>query len=50
MFRREKLYCIALSRAEKKLVRFCLVELRNKLIAENLETDEIDALLTRFLE
>lgn len=37
MFRREKQFVIGFSPAEKKLVRYCLMELRNKLLAASLD-------------
>ena len=49
MFRREKRYIIGFSPAEKKLVRYCLMELRSKLLAANLDTDNVDALLQRLM-
>lgn len=47
MFRKNKLYYIDFSPAERKLVRYCLMELRNTLIAEGFDTDDVDALLRR---
>lgn len=49
MFRKEKRYIICFSPAEKKLVRYCLMELRSKLLAANLDTDDVDALLHRLV-
>lgn len=50
MFRREKHYVVNFSPAEKKLVRFCLMELRNKLLTADCDTDDVDALLRRLME
>ena len=50
MFRREKRFVIGFSPAEKKLVRYCLMELRNKLLAASLDTEDVDALLQRLME
>ena len=49
MFRREKRYIIGFSAAEKKLVRYCLMELRSTLLAANLDTEDVDALLQRLM-
>ena len=49
MFRSKKRLYVVLSPAEKKLIRLCLLELRNKLLAAELETDDIDALLLRLM-
>ena len=49
MFRREKRFFIGFSPAEKKLVRYCLMELRNKLLAASLDTEAVDALLHRLM-
>ena len=50
MFRKTTRFYIAFSPAEKKLVRYCLMELRSKLLAANLDTDDVDALLRRLME
>jgi len=50
MFRLEKKYVIELSPAERKLIRFCLLELRNKLLSEHFDTYDVDALLLRIME
>lgn len=44
-----KIYDIGFSPAEKKLVRYCLMELRSKLLAADLDTDDVDALLQRLM-
>lgn len=49
MFRREKRFIIGFSPAEKKLVRYCLMELRNKLLDAGCDTDDVDALLQRLM-
>lgn len=50
MFRFEKKYVIELSPAERKLIRYCLMELRDKLLSENCDTFDVDALLLRIME
>ena len=50
MFRREKRFVIGFSPAEKKLVRYCLMELRSKLLDAGCDTDDVDALLQRLME
>ena len=49
MFRKTTRYFITFSPAEKKLVRYCLMELRNKLLAADCDTDDVDALLHRLM-
>ena len=50
MFRSEKKYLIMLSPAERKLIRYCLIELKNKLLSAHFNTDDIDALIRRISE
>ena len=49
MFHKTKHFYISFSPAEQKLVRYCLMELRNKLLAASCDTDDVDALLRRFM-
>ena len=42
--RRNKLY-VTVTPAERRLILFCLVQLRNRLIAEQFGTEDVDALL-----
>ena len=49
MFRKTTRFYITFSPAEKKLVRYCLMELRNKLLAAGCDTDDVDALLQRLM-
>ena len=44
--RRSKLY-VTVTPAERRLILFCLVQLRNRLIAEQFGTEDVDALLLR---
>ena len=44
---REKKYHLYLDEAERRLIIFCLNELRNKLIAEGRYTDCVDELLIK---
>ena len=44
--RRSKLY-VTVTPAERRLILFCLVQLRNRLIAEQFDTEDVDALLLR---
>ena len=50
MFRKQIRLYITFSPAEKKLVRYCLLELRNKLLAASCDTDDVDVLLRRLME
>ena len=46
-FRPKRKYAILLSPAERKLIRYCLLELRNELAAEGDNTEDVDALIER---
>ncbi|MBR1770567.1 MAG: hypothetical protein IJ747_00890 [Lachnospiraceae bacterium] len=47
MFRTKRKYAVLLSPAERKLIRYCLMELRNKLAAERFDTEDVDAIIIR---
>ena len=49
MFRAKRKYAVRLTPAERKLIRFSLTELRNKLAAEGFDTEDVDALLMRLM-
>ena len=49
MFRRKKRYFLSVTPTEEKLVQFCLLELRNKLLASGHETEDVDALLRKII-
>ena len=46
-FRPKQKYAVLLSPAERKLIRYCLMELRNKLAAEGFDTEDVDAVILR---
>lgn len=46
-FRPKRKYAVLLSPAERKLIRYCLLELRNKLAAEGFDTEDVDRLIIR---
>ena len=46
-FRPKRKYAVLLSPAERKLIRYCLMELRNKLAAEGFDTEDVDGLTLR---
>ena len=50
MFREKRKYVVQLTSAERKLIRFSLMELRNKLAAEGFDTHDADALILRLSE
>ena len=45
---KEKKYHLYLDEAERRLIILCLVDFRNKLIAEGRYTDCVDELLVKF--
>lgn len=45
---KEKKYHLYLDEAERRLIVLCLVDFRNKLIAEGRYTDCVDELLVKF--
>lgn len=47
MIRAKRKYAVRLTPAERKLIRFSLMELRNKLAAEGFDTEDVDALILR---
>ena len=47
MFRAKRKYVIQLTPTERKLIRFSLTELRNKLLKEGFDTADVDALIVR---
>lgn len=49
MFRAKRKYAVQLTPAELKLIRFSLMELRNKLIKEGFDTQDVDALIVRLM-
>ena len=46
-FRPKRKLAVLLSPAERKLIRYCLMELRNKLLNEGFDTADVDALILR---
>lgn len=48
-FRPKRKYAIPLSPAERKLIRYCLLELRNKLALEGFDTEDVDGLIIRLM-
>lgn len=50
MFRAKRKYAVKLTTAEQKLIRFSLIELRNKLVEEGFDTQDVDALILRLTE
>ena len=48
MRKREKQVLLILSDHEYRLLLYCLIDFRNKLIAENRYTDAVDELLLKF--
>jgi len=49
-FRPKRKFAVLLSPAERKLIRFSLMELRNKLLNEGFDTQDVDALMMRLTE
>ena len=49
MFRKHRKVYLEVNHAEWRLIRFGLLRLREKLIAANLESDDVDALLARMM-
>lgn len=49
-FRPKRKFAVLLSPAERKLIRFSLMELRNKLLKEGFDTQDVDALIMRLTE
>ena len=49
-FRSKRKYAVLLSPAERKLIRYCLLELRNKLAEEGFDTEDVDALILRLVD
>lgn len=47
MFRAKRKYVVQLTPAERKLIRYSLMELRNKLLSEGFDTQDVDALIMR---
>ena len=47
MFHRRNKLHVTVTPAERRLILFCLVQLRNRLIAEQFGTEDVDALLLR---
>ena len=50
MFRAKRKYVIQLTPAERKLIHFSLMELRNKLLKAGYDTKDVDALILRLSE
>ena len=49
-FRPKRKYTVPLSPAERKLIRYSLMEMRNKLLKEGFDTQDVDALIMRLTE
>ena len=50
MFRTKRKYAVLLSPAERKLIRYSLMELRNRLLEKGFDTDDIDVLIARIVK
>lgn len=50
MFRAKRKYVIQLTPTERKLIRYSLMELQNKLLKEGFDTQDVDALMMRLAE
>ena len=50
MYRAKRKYVIQLTPAERKLIRFSLMELRNKLAAEGFDTEDVDKVIARLMK
>ena len=50
MIRAKRKFAVRLTPAERKLIRFSLTELRNKLLEEGFDTEDVDALIMRLTE
>lgn len=50
MFRAKRKYAVQLTPAERKLIRYSLMEMRNKLLKEGFDTQDVDALIMRLTE
>lgn len=50
MFRAKRKYIVQLTPAERKLIRYSIMELRNKLVNEGFDTQDVDALIMRLTE
>lgn len=50
MFRAKRKYVVHLTPAERKLIRYSLMELRNKMTREGFDTQDVDALILRLTE
>jgi hypothetical protein len=50
MFREKRKYVVQLTPAEQKLIRFSLTELRNKLLKEGFDTQDVEVLIRRIIE
>lgn len=48
-FRPKRKYAVLLSPAERKLIRYCLMELRNKLEAEGFDTEDVNAVIVKLV-
>lgn len=49
MFRAKRKYIVQLTPAERKLIRFSLMELRNKLLKAGFDTKDVDVLIRRIV-
>ena len=47
MFRAKRKHIIHLTPAEQKLIRYSLMELRNKLLKEGFDTQDVNAIILR---
>ena len=50
MFQAKRKYIVRLTPAERKLISFSLMELRNKLLKAGYDTKDVDALILRLSE
>ena len=47
MFRAKRKYAVQLTPAERKLIRYSLMEMRNKLLKEGFDTQDVDTVIIR---
>ena len=50
MIRAKRKYAVRLTPAERKLIRYSLMELRNKLAAEGFDTEDVDKVIQRLTD
>ena len=50
MFREKRKYVVQLTPAERKLIRYSLMQLRNKLLSEGIDTQDVDKVIARLMK